>query len=120
VTDLTWVRMQLAAWGWRSRAVGIGYPSMSATEKARIGRGGRGDISLPGDLEAIDHAVSTAPLDHKRILVEAYTKQCTAHEHAAHLEIPLRTFWRRRTRAEVYVGQTLASGGTVGLHSQPR
>jgi hypothetical protein len=106
--DLSWTRVKLAEWGRCSRVQGLGYPSMSTTEKARIGRGGRGsDPSLPPDLEDIERVVAHAPRRHKTILVEAYTKRGTTRQHAARLGFSVGDYWRRRTRAELFVSQRL-------------
>jgi hypothetical protein len=107
--DLSWTRMKLGQWGRSSSAHGLGYPSMSTTEKARIGRGGNGSggPSLPPDLEDIDLVVARSPRKLKAVLIEAYTKRGTTRQHAARLGFSVGDYWRRRTRAEVYVSQRL-------------
>jgi hypothetical protein len=88
--------------------MGVGYPSMAATERARIGRGGRfTGPALSPELEEIDAIVAAAPPKHRQILVEAYTKGGTGRKHAARLGFSVRDYWRRKTEAEVYVRDRL-------------
>lgn len=109
-TELSWIRIKLTQWGRISRAVGIGYPTMAATEKARIGRGGSfGGPSLPPDLEAIDIAVTRAPTDYRIVLVEHYTKRGDWREHAARLGWGEATYFRRKKTAEVYLNTQVTS-----------
>lgn len=118
VSDLTWLRLKLSQWGHRSKAIGIGFPSMSTTERARIGRGGvYTGPALPPDLELLDLAVSKSQPQHKLIVVETYTKDGYARDHAVRLRLSLRSYWRRRTMAETHVSnvydnllRTLARG----------
>jgi hypothetical protein len=100
-TDLCDIRRRLTMWGRLCRAVGIGYPTMSATERARVGRGGSFDgPTLPDDLAAIDVAVARVEPHHKLILVECYTKYGDWQDHAARLQLTKPTFFRRKNLAE--------------------
>lgn len=112
--ELHWIRLKLAQWGRRCRAIGVGFPSMSATEKARIGRGGVfTGPALPPDLEEIDAAVSRAPVEHKKVLVECYTKSGHWRDHAARLSLTERTYFRQKKGAEVFLYQSLRNGSGV-------
>jgi hypothetical protein len=106
--DLCWIRMKLTQWGRRCRALGIGYPCMTSTEKARIGRGGLFyGPSLPEDLEAIDAAVSRAPIGYKNVLIERYTKGGDSELHAARLLIARSTYFDRLKSAEKHINEVL-------------
>lgn len=106
--DLCWTRAKLGQWGSRCRVLGLGYPSMSTTERARIGRGGRyTGPSLPPDLEDIDQVIARGPAHHRKVLVEAYTKRGSGRKHAARLGFSVRDYWRRKTKAEEYVSRRL-------------
>lgn len=108
--ELHWIRIKLTDWGRRSRAIGIGYPTMAVTEKARIGRGGSFDgPSLPDDLMEIDAAVSRSPPQHKLILVECYTKDAHWREHAARLRLSADAYFRRKKKAEVYLNRLVTT-----------
>jgi hypothetical protein len=105
--DLYDIRRRLTTWGRLCRAVGIGYPTMSATERARVGRGGSFDgPTLPDDLAAIDLAVARAEPQHKLIIVECYTKGGSWQDHAARLRdhhgmaMSKPNFFRRKNLAE--------------------
>ena len=70
MNDLHWIRLKLYQWGRLCRAIGTGYPTMAATERARVGRGGAFDgPSLPQDLAEVDSVVAISPPQHKLILV---------------------------------------------------
>ncbi len=104
--DLQWIRIQLYQWGLRNRARGIGYPTMSATEKARVGRGGVfSEPELPPDLEEIDAAVRQLDSDNKAIISECYTHYGTHEEHMARLRMARATYFRKKNLAEkrVYI-----------------
>jgi hypothetical protein len=106
--NLDYLRRQLSLWGRLSRAMGGGYPTMSATEKARVGRGGSFDgPKLPDDIAEIDACVSRAPPQHKLILVEFYTKDGDYRDHAARLRLSIDALYRRRKTAEVYLNTAL-------------
>jgi DNA-directed RNA polymerase specialized sigma24 family protein len=110
MTNLDYLRRQLSLWGRICRAVGIGYPTMAATERARVGRGGSFDgPKLPEDIAEIDSFVSRCPPQHKLILVEFYTKDGDYRDHAARLRISVDALYRRRKRAEVYLNTLLNS-----------
>lgn len=98
---LHWTRRQLYQWGVRNRAVGIGYPNMATTEKARIGRGGLfTEAKLPPDLEEVDQAVRLLePLD-KMVIAECYTHHGTHIDHMIRLRMPESTYFRRKKVAE--------------------
>jgi hypothetical protein len=101
---LIWIRIQLTAWGRLCRALGIGYPNMATTERARIGRGGSFDgISLPDHLAEIDYEVAVAPVEHKIVLIEAYTKSGHWTEHALRLGIGKDAYYNRKESAEMYL-----------------
>ena len=114
--DLCSIRIRLTAWGRLCRAVGIGYPTMAATERARIGRGGAFDGPyLPDDLAALDLAVARSEPHHKLIIVECYTKRGDWAEHAARLRLSKPTFFRRKNIAEkrVYWLWRSETGNTI-------
>jgi hypothetical protein len=107
--ELCWIKAKLTQWGRRCRALGLGYPGMSATEKARIGRGGSFDgPCLPPDLEEIDHAVTVSPRDYRIVLIERYTKHGNAQIHAARLLIAESTYFARLKSAERHINNSLA------------
>ena len=115
MTDLAWIRRQLYHWGLICRARGIGYPTMAATEKARIGRGGTFDgPSLPPDLQEVDIAVCRLEPQHKLVIVECYTHYGTHHDHMIRLRLPERTYFRRKNLAENRVNWFLQSGSEFG------
>lgn len=108
--QLHWIRLKLYQWGRLNRAQAIGYPTMATTEKARVGRGGSfSEPTLPPDLEEIDTVIRTSRPQHKLILVEHYTKDGTAQEHAAHLSLAVGTYYRRKKLAESHVYSILIS-----------
>ena len=117
--ELHWIRIKLSQWGRRCCAIGIGYPTMAATEKARIGRGGSfSGPCLPPDLEEIDVHVSRSPPQHKRMLVECYTKHGSWRDHAARLNLSADSYYRRKKRAEVFLYQQLkCQNGTPLIHA---
>jgi hypothetical protein len=101
VNDITWLRIRLTRWGRLCRAMGIGYPTMSSHEKARVGRGGVFDGPyLPDDVAEVDSAVAKLQPQHKLVIVEYYTKSGTVVEHAAHLSMTRDKFYRRKNLAE--------------------
>jgi hypothetical protein len=115
--ELGYLRRQLSLWGRLCRAVGVGYPTMSTTERARIGRGGSFDgPSLPDDIAEIDALVARIPPQHKLILVEAYTKSGEWYDHAARLQLSKDAYFRRKKTAEVYLNAALMSAND-GLRS---
>ena len=106
--DLQSIRMQLTLWGRLCRAMGIGYPTMSSHEKARIGRGGSFDgPTLPQDLMVLDVTVARSPPQHKLVIVEAYTKGGDYRDHAARLRLSVDAYYRRKKSAEVYLNTCL-------------
>ncbi len=110
-TGHDWTVAMLVMWGRMVRDGGIGYPSMSSFEKARIGRGGgRDPISkLPPDIEVVDHAVSVAPVEHKTLLIEHYTKTGYASEKAARLGISRSAYFVRKDAAERYIATEIGA-----------
>ena len=99
--DLTWLRIKLTQWGRANRVTGIGYPTMSATEKARIGRGGAfQEPSLPPDLEEIDQAVRLLEARDKAVIAECYTHTGTHSDHMIRLCMSETTYFRRKKVAE--------------------
>jgi hypothetical protein len=109
------LRRRLTLWGRISRALGIGYPTMSSHEKARIGRGGVfNGPHMPDDLIEIDVAIARAPPQHKLMLVEVYTKEAHWREHAARLHLSEDGYFRRKKKAEVFLYRTLTSAD--GIH----
>lgn len=110
-TGLDWTIAMLALWGRMVRDRGIGYPPMSTTEKARIGRGGGADplIPLPPDIEAIDNAVSAAPIELKILLIEHYTKDGYAVEKAARLGISRSLYFVRKSQAERHIANEIGA-----------
>lgn len=112
--ELHYLRRKLTLWGRMCRAVGIGYPTMCATEKAIRGRGGSFDgPNLPNDIEEIDIAVQRSPPQHKLILVECYTKGGHWAEHAARLSLSVDVYYRRKKKAEVYLNDMLKTQNEV-------
>lgn len=99
--DLFWIRRQLTDWGVRSRVRGIGYPTMSTTEKAIRGRGGAyHEPQLPPDLEEIDQAVRLLEPYYKSVIVECYTHYGTHAEHMGRLRLSKATYFRHKNVAE--------------------
>lgn len=99
--ELHWIRRQLYEWGIRNRAHGIGYPTMSVSEKMRVGRGGiHAEPALPPDLEAVDLAVRLLEPQHKMIIAECYTHRGTHADHMIRLQMPEATYFRRKNMAE--------------------
>lgn len=108
--ELCALRSRLRLWGRICCAIGIGYAPMSSHEKARIGRGGVFDgAHIPDFLADIDACVSRAPHEHKRIIVETYTKSGTYRDHAARLALSVDAFYRHRNKAEVYLNTQLTA-----------
>lgn len=108
MTELFWLRRKLTQWGRLCRALGVGYPTMAATEKAARGRGGAFDgPSLPDDLAIIDLCVARCPPQHKLILVECYTKAGDYREHSARLRLSVDAWYRRKNKAEVFLNTQL-------------
>lgn len=106
--DLCWTCARLATWGRMVRERGSGYPSMAAHERARVGRGGKyTGPHLPDDLAELDRLIQRSPPQHKRLIVEAYTKHGRSADHAARLRLSVRDYWRRKTRAELFVCRRL-------------
>lgn len=116
--ELYWIRIKLAQWGRICRATGIGYPNMAATEKARIGRGGLFERALPEDLAEIDLAVTRSPPQHKRILVECYTKDAHWRDHAARLQLSTDAYFRQKKKAEVYLNTSLRAQMDAVLYAR--
>jgi hypothetical protein len=109
--QLNWLRMKLYEWGVRNRVRGIGYPTMSSHEKARVGRGGVFyEPSLPPDLEDIDQAVRKLEPQHKLMIAECYTHYGTHDDHMARLRMARATYFRRKNVAESRVYWLLQSG----------
>lgn len=101
---LHWTRRQLYQWGVRNRAVGVGYPGMASTEKARIGRGGLFcEAKLPPDLEDVDNAVRLLAPPDKMVIAECYTHNGTHVDHMIRLRMPESTYFRRKKVAETAV-----------------
>lgn len=99
--ELHWIRVKLYEWGLRNRVRGIGYPSMAATEKARVGRGGSfSEPSLPQDLEEIDHAVACLEPHHRLVIAECYTHSGSHSDHMIRLRMSPSTYFRRKNVAE--------------------
>lgn len=110
--SVQWVRLKLYQWGRWSRARGIGYPTMSTTERARIGRGGVFEgPHLPPDIEEVEVAVARSYPQHKLMLIEHYTKAGSIREHAARLGLTRMSYWRRKDRAEAHVALHLQEVG---------
>jgi len=106
--DLCWTCAKLSQWGRRVRENGAGFPSMAATERARIGRGGTfSGPHLPDDLVELDGIIQRSPPQHKRLIVEAYTKNGRSADHAARLRLSVRDYWRRKTRAAQFICRRL-------------
>lgn len=102
--DTHWIRVQLAAWGVRCRARGLGLPTMSATEKARIGRGGTFEGPyLPPDLEEVDRAVGRLSPGHRCVINEIYLHRGTHEDHMIRLRLPKWSYYRRKNLAEQQV-----------------
>lgn len=118
MTNLNTLRGYLTLWGRLCRVVGPGYPTMAATERARIGRGGVFDGPyLPDDIAELDAHVARCPPQHKLILVECYTKSGDYRDHAARLRLSIDAWYRRRKSAEVFLN-TMWSGANTQLRSR--
>jgi hypothetical protein len=108
MVNIYWARLKLWQWGRAVRDSGIGYPSMSSHEQIRSGAGVMVvAVSLPEDLEAVNSVVHEAPPQHKLILVEHYTKDGRANEHAARLNLKRAHYFERKKTAEEYVSKRL-------------
>jgi len=106
--DLCWTCAKLSQWGRRVRERGSGFPSMAATERARVGRGGTyTGPHMTDDLVELDRLIQRSPPQHKRMIVEAYTKHGRSRDHAARLGLSVRNYWRRKSQAELYVCRRL-------------
>ncbi len=103
MSDLYWIRLKLYQWGRLCRAMGQGYPTMSTTERARVGRGGAFEAELPDDLAEVDSVIAISPPQHKLILVECYTKHGDYKDHAARLRLSIDAYYRRKNLAEKHV-----------------
>lgn len=106
--NLHWIRVLLMQWGARNRAQGIGYPTMAATEKARVGRGGLfREPELPQDLAEVDAAVNQLEPQHRMIIAECYTHRGTHADHAIRLRLSEASYYRRKKVAEQRVNAAL-------------
>jgi hypothetical protein len=117
VIERHWIRLKLYQWGRLCRAKGIGYPTMSSTQKALMGRGGVfREPELPPDLEEIEITISRSPPQHKLILVEHYTKDGGPRDHAARLSLSIDSYYRRKNLAERHVYSALQGASRI-IHS---
>jgi len=100
--------MQLWRWGRAVKEHGIGYPSMSSHEQIRSGVGVIAiEKALPEDLEAVNAAITRAPVDFKVLLIEHYSKDGTAGQHARRIGIDRSTYFTRKKSAEKHISEQI-------------
>ena len=102
-----WVRARLRVWGHWGRGGVPSLPTMSTTEKVRIGRGGVPCDDMPDPVAEVDAVVRSAPTDQRIVLIVAYTQTGPLAEKARRLHITRWTFKRRLERAESFVALNL-------------
>lgn len=108
MVNIYWTRLQLWRWGRAVKECGIGFPSMSAHEQIRSGVGVMAiERQLPDDLEAVNNAVTMAPIDYKILLIEHYTKEGTAEQHAARIGIKRSSYFDRKKAAEKHISEKI-------------
>ena len=102
------VRLVLTEWGrWARTGMPGKLPSMSTTEKARMGRGGAGESEPPPHILEVNHLVNTTPSPERMTLVVFYSQHGSIPEKAHRLGISRWTFRRRLERAESYIAYQL-------------
>lgn len=102
-----WTRLRLTAWGRWARGGLPSLPTMSSTEKARMGRGGTGDRDMPAHIAEVDHAVALTPMPQKRVLIVFYCQQGRITEKASRLEMDRHRFRRLLAQGESFVESNL-------------
>jgi hypothetical protein len=103
-----WVKRRLTFWGrWARSGVAPSLPTMSTTEKARIGRGGVPDDSMPPDIAEVDHVVCIAPPEVRQVLIVYYAQTGSKVEKARRVGITRYAFGRRLERGESFVALNL-------------
>ena len=102
-----WVRARLRAWGHWARGGIPSMPTMSTTEKARIGRGGVPIDDMPIPIAEVDSAVRRAPADQRIVLILTYAQPGPIYAKAQRLHITRWTFKRRLERAESFIALNL-------------
>lgn len=81
---------------------------MSAHEQIRSGAGVMTiEIALPDDLEAVNTAVTRAPVDYKILLIEHFTKDGTAEQHAARMGLKRAKYFELKKSAEKHISEQI-------------
>ena len=103
------VRVMLTKWGrWARGGLPGELPHMSTTEKARIGRGGRGDDrEMPHDVAEVDKAVWKAPKEQRLVLIVYYAQAGHIMDKAYRMEISLKEFKQRKEMGESFIAMNL-------------
>jgi hypothetical protein len=102
------VKILLTQWGrWSRTSMPGRLPSMSTTEKARIGRGGTGDSEMPYHIAEIDHIVCTAEPTERTALIVYYAQEGSLPDKAARLGLTRSEFRARIERGESFVAINL-------------
>ena len=103
-----WVKRRLTFWGrWARSGFAPALPTMSTTEKARIGRGGVPDDSMPPDIAEVDHVVCIAAPEVRQALIVYYAQTGSKEEKARRVGITRWAFRRRVERGETWVALNL-------------
>ena len=97
----------MRAWGSWARGGIPSLPTMSTTEKARIGRGGVPSDEMPPIIAEVDHVVCIAPADQRIVLIVAYAHTGPVKDKAMRLRLSRWQFRRRLERAESFVALNL-------------
>lgn len=100
-------RRRLSEWGRWAKGGLPSMPTMSSTEKARIGRGGTPNLDMPPDIAEVDIIVCRADPAQRLILIVHYVQAGTLGEKAARLNLSRHSFRRHLDRAEWYVNSAL-------------
>jgi hypothetical protein len=100
-------RRRLSDWGRWAKGGLPSMPTMSSTEKARIGRGGTPNLDMPPDIAEIDNIICRAEAAHKLILIVFYVQAGALGDKAARLNLSRHSFRRHLDRAEWYVNSAL-------------
>jgi hypothetical protein len=101
------VKIRLAQWGRWARGGIPSLPTMSTTEKARMGRGGVPCDEMPVHIAEVDHTVAISPPECKIVLIVYYCQQGPFTEKAHRLGLSRWSFRRRLERGESFVAMNL-------------
>src|SRR5277367_6189489 len=102
-----WITQRLNAWGSWARGGLPSLPTMSSIEKARIGRGGVENLSMPSHIAEVDHLVCTAEPPIRIALIVCYAQRGSFEEKAQRLGLTRWALRRRKEQGEAYVYQNL-------------